>query len=542
LVSKRFGVSVLVVTALILLVVSMIFRLTILETLEISPDEPQHLHFAWCISKGLVPYRDFFEHHTPWMHFAIAPFFRFFLVDTNADSAVSFIFTVRRAMWLIAILILWLVFCLGRTWRGWRIGLIACTLLVNEELFLSKTMEIRPDVPSVAFMLASLWALLKALRHGRGGPFAVSGFLLGGAVLCNLKVLFIAPPGLLVILWYLADSRSEGRLRARFHNVVCYALAFCSPLVLMAAAFAWHGALREFIESTVLVNARWRMGVSPMDAFLDCVWASPLAVALALTGWLRGVVRLLGSESVRRGDPVVVLMFTGLVLGAFVISLPWTQYHLLYVPLGALLAAACLVDCVDLLAKQGLPGLDAAATLVVLVSLVLGALQFSLAWKYTGVLLVTGMVLSWVLARAGARDVALAVLVLSLGAWPLRQLAAWPHHTNEVTLRQIRFVIENSLPQDTVLDGWMSRAPFRHNAYRLEFLSDEVLSSVPALEQQRYLQALKSGQISPRLILLDRDLERFCPAAVPFYHRNYRPSGVRNLWVRSEPISPPPAR
>ena len=39
----------------------------------IDPDESQHLHVAWLIAQGQVPYRDFWEHHLPFFHYAMAP-------------------------------------------------------------------------------------------------------------------------------------------------------------------------------------------------------------------------------------------------------------------------------------------------------------------------------------------------------------------------------------------------------------------------------------------------------------------------------------
>ena len=38
-------------------------------------DEFEHLQFTWLLSQGRVPYRDFFEHHTPVFHLLAAPYF-----------------------------------------------------------------------------------------------------------------------------------------------------------------------------------------------------------------------------------------------------------------------------------------------------------------------------------------------------------------------------------------------------------------------------------------------------------------------------------
>jgi hypothetical protein len=39
-------------------------------------DELEHAHAAWCVAQGLIPYRDFFEHHPPALYLLSAPLFR----------------------------------------------------------------------------------------------------------------------------------------------------------------------------------------------------------------------------------------------------------------------------------------------------------------------------------------------------------------------------------------------------------------------------------------------------------------------------------
>src|SRR5262245_41357830 len=39
-------------------------------------DEFTHLHQAWCIGQGMLPYRDFYFGHFPLFHFLAAPFFK----------------------------------------------------------------------------------------------------------------------------------------------------------------------------------------------------------------------------------------------------------------------------------------------------------------------------------------------------------------------------------------------------------------------------------------------------------------------------------
>jgi len=46
--------------------------LSLLTVRYFDPDEFEHVQFSWMISQGLVPYKDFFESHTPLTHFLLS--------------------------------------------------------------------------------------------------------------------------------------------------------------------------------------------------------------------------------------------------------------------------------------------------------------------------------------------------------------------------------------------------------------------------------------------------------------------------------------
>src|SRR5271155_1174486 len=96
--SKTDGLSTLIVmvVALIQVAIFYIWRLSLLQTLAINRDEFEHLHAAWLISRGLIPYRDFFEHHTPGFWLMLAPLYQWYPVEQSPDTAVAFIFMARR--------------------------------------------------------------------------------------------------------------------------------------------------------------------------------------------------------------------------------------------------------------------------------------------------------------------------------------------------------------------------------------------------------------------------------------------------------------
>ncbi len=71
--ADRFVKRVCCTIALLILAGTFAIRFNLFQTRWLSSDEFEHLHAAWCQSEGLVPYRDFFEHHTPWFYWLLLP-------------------------------------------------------------------------------------------------------------------------------------------------------------------------------------------------------------------------------------------------------------------------------------------------------------------------------------------------------------------------------------------------------------------------------------------------------------------------------------
>jgi 4-amino-4-deoxy-L-arabinose transferase-like glycosyltransferase len=169
-------------------------------------DEFEHLQFAWMISQGMVPYRDFFEHHTPLVHFLAAPWF---FVFTDAHGLVSVVPVLFRAFsTLCSLLTAGIVWLLAARIVGRRAALFAAVLLLGDSLFLAKGIEFRPDTLAALAMMASAYALLRAAdRTPPSRTWLIgAGFALVLAVLSTQKLLF-AGPGCLVVFFLVIGRR-----------------------------------------------------------------------------------------------------------------------------------------------------------------------------------------------------------------------------------------------------------------------------------------------------------------------------------------------
>jgi len=423
-------------------------------------------------------------------------------------------------------------------------------------MFFEKSLEVRPDLLAVIFWLGCLIMLLRAVRSddadGRKTRwlFAGSGVSLGIGILCTQKLLLALPGMTVVMAWYLLDSCSHGTFQVRFRNMIFQFSSFCAPILLMLLYFLLQGALNQFIEYNLLLNLRWKVRFTPYGYLLRLVEQNPCLVAFGTVGLMRTLVDLFRQGTFRRGEFVLVLNAIGLIVGLFLMPVPYTQYYLLFLPLVAILAGTLLVEAVDMLTElrerqfRWLWPSSAAVGLLleVLLALKLGyTLQMAepshLIEKIYPTIIWMGVLVGVVmLLIRGRRDWALALLLIALSVRPLDQMLNAFSTRNTDTLRDIRYVIETTTPQDTVMDGWSGLGVFRPHSYFYFFLNSEVRAMIPDQQRRELLEELRSGRIAPKLIFLDRDLGALSPGIHALLEEHYESVGKGLIWRRKENI------
>jgi hypothetical protein len=539
-------------SALLLALGAYFWRLHVLRVRYFCPDEFEHLHAAWSFSKGLLPYRDFFEHHTPWLYFFLAPFFRFYDVDTKVADAQAFFFFARTWMWIFTGVILVLTFWVARLWRDARVGCVAALFLGNTRTFLDKTIEVRPDVLSAALWLACLIAVVRGIREEEFGRksrwrFAWSGIFLGAALMCTQKMLFALPGFGLAMLWYLFDARSLGTRRQRFWNIAYQVLGFCLPILLTLGYFAVRGAIGEFIEYNFLINFRWKSRFAPTYFLKQLVKDNPVIVGLAVSGFFSALWGMFGRERFRRSEYLCVLSVLGLFCGLFIIQQPHPHYYLMFLPLAAVLASCAFLEVMDWAAAavQGQQALRLKFVLYIvigtcaLVALVIPALKmfrphlvdllYANGWGPG-----TFQAELWLLALGSAavcllfrrENLAVAALLGALSLYPFKVMLLYDvDQTNRTTLNEIRYVLQNTSPTDICMDGWTGLGVFRPHAWYYWHLPDDVRPMISESSINEFAANLRSGSIAPKFIFYDQDLKDLSPGTTEFFEKHYESTG-----------------
>jgi len=463
---RWFTVAWLAIAALLLA------RVPLLANRIFDPDELEHSHAAWSMFKGMLPYKDFFEHHTPWYYYVLRPLFNWFAVDASFDAARHFLIAGRALSFALTVLSLVLVYRIDRRWRDRRVGVVAALVLVSQPFFLQKTVELRPDVLALPLFLGGLALLLRGLDAAMDSRrtlrvFAAAGLCLGGAAMCTQKALFVFPGMLAGLgLWALTGGRAGPRIVAILGLLVGVAV----PAALTWAAFASHHAGHEFITNNFLLNAHWKHFTT--NQLVKLLETSGPVLALGLVGISGSFVRWFRDGARDHRDLVLACTVVGLFVGVLAVPAAHRQYYLMPLPIICLFAADGLLSLIERIRRPA---------------------RFWLA---------------------GIATIGLAVL-------PIIAFVDAYQDGNGLQLARLRTVFQRTQPADLVMDGWEGLGVFRPHAFFYFFLHEETRAMLPASQWDGYLDALEAGRIRPALIVLDENLRALGPRFLAVVEARY---------------------
>src|SRR5262245_1467585 len=453
-------------------------RIPLIPRRRFDPDEFEHAHDAWLMWKGMVPYKDFFEHHTPWYYYVLRPFYHWIPVDASFENAHRFLMAARGLSLVLTALATYLVYRIGRAWQEARTGLVAALFFVAQPVVLQKTIEMRPDMLGLPFLLDGLLLLVHGFEGGADSAapglrrFIGAGLAVGAAIMCTQKMMF-ALPGLFAGLgiWALRGGRA-GMLRRISANLV-FVAGIAIPAALTWVVFAAQHAGHEFVFNNFVVNAHWKHFETHM---WDEVWdTSKPMLLVALAGPLLSLYGILRARESRDGD--VLLICTGLFVfvGLRIIPVAQRQYYLMLFPIACLWAAQAVLWGLARMPERLRPVL-------------FGLALFGLLWK------------------------------------PVRGVNDEAHRRNDEQLAKLRTVFERTQPTDMVMDGWEGRGVFRPHAFYYFFLHEEVRAVLPHEPVDALLGELESGSVRPKLIAMDDNLRALGPRFTGFVQTHYTSS------------------
>jgi 4-amino-4-deoxy-L-arabinose transferase-like glycosyltransferase len=258
-----------------------------------------------------VPYRDFWENHTPLLYYALAPLTRW-LTDRPEIYTAG-----RTVMMLLTVGSLVLLYRLGRR-LATDVAILAVVLLAVQWRFVEYTTQVRPDVPALLCWLLTLLVLVRWRAEGKAIWLWIAGLALGVSATFTPKAIY----GIVGVAAFIVGVGCVGRIGlCRTLGALGAVAAGTSAPLLALVEWLWlvggRPAITGFVADTVVGNLH----------FPDLTKQPPASDE----GWIIYVLGLLGLILVirRHGRRTVLspihgpLMFTGAVISAILI-LPTT--------------------------------------------------------------------------------------------------------------------------------------------------------------------------------------------------------------------------
>lgn len=452
----------------LLLLLSLVIRFLLTLFRRFNVDEFQHLHAAWMIHLGFQPYVDFWENHAPLLYYLSAP-----LLALLGDGIHS-IFLFRFAHSIAGLAIAMVVYKLARLDYDRSTAILAALVLSFSEIYLQKTIEIRPDQFLVLFWLLSLWFCFRAVDSRRNLRIWAAGVLLGIGFLFSPKALICAVPLVLIIL--ISEWPSP---IAILKKQLLFGSGFLVPCILLGLYFYRLGSFDAWVQSTLLENLSYPDIRSPRFLLL------PQNLGFLLLG-LSGMWMSYRDPSLRNNARF--LMIAALVPAAVLVLLMPSQFSqsaLTFVPLFAIYAG----------------------------------FAFKKSFAFSGDAFRTKRFLFLSFAI-------LAGLVIPLGALLVRATTA---DTNRQQVDLVRFILKNTSPEEVIFDGNAAYI-FRKQAYFYGSLVEGIRYRYQRGEiPERIPSSLKRNRC--RIVLFDDRVSDLPPDDQEFIRANYLQTKRHDIWI-----------
>ena len=224
-------------------------RIVLATRQRFNSDEPQHFHVASALVRGLLPYRDVFDNHTPLFHLLASPLVAAF--GEHPDVLVW----ARWAMIPLAAIALGSLYRIGAALYSRRVGAWTAALAGLVPSFLTTSLEFRADDLWVALWLAALAVALSGISVRP--RLLLVGALLGAAFAASIKTLLLLSTLIagIAVTHALDPRRSAGPATAALGPSLRAAfVGMFAVLAPMTWLLVYLGLVGKFIECVVLHN------------------------------------------------------------------------------------------------------------------------------------------------------------------------------------------------------------------------------------------------------------------------------------------------
>lgn len=507
-----------------------------------DPDELQHLHAGYCVWKGMVPYRDFFEQHGAVLWYLSLPLFR--ILGDSLD-----VLTAGRALiWAASVITMTLTWGTGRRLYGRWAAAASVLLLATLPAFQEKSVEWRPDNLAVPLVLISVLACSRSCGRGGWVWSGVVGVAIAAAFVCTQKVA------------YLGVGLVAGHCWSVYREFGCSAWKWFASLTIGAAVvagavlafFAAQSSHAEFVRMTLLLPLQWKTREPRLPLLLIMIASAPVFWSAFVGGAILAFADFRHAAARPAGTCELWCGAIAHVAGLLLVPAAFLQYYLPLAPLAALLGARALVGLAGrvrggIVEDQTSRGINLSALQIsVLVACSILVLRVGVTgsfprpllsqasnWLLGGGLVAAAVGLMRSAVRAGwswrGRNVQLAarapVLVLVLaglaGAVPFLWLHFLWKPIHDQQARQIVRLTDATSADDRFFDGFTGYGALRPHAFFYYWINHHSWPMIPEREKtDGVMRAL--GDPATRVVLFDKNLRLLPEPAKRYIEENFQ--------------------
>ncbi|HGE73031.1 TPA: hypothetical protein ENX78_19510 [Candidatus Poribacteria bacterium] len=528
-------------------------RIPLLQIRYFDPDEFQHLHGARQIYHGEIPYRDYFDHHTPFIHFILT--ILYYIVGED----VQILFIARGLMLIFTGVILYLTFILGKKLYDTDTGLFAMLFISYTLMFLEKTLEIRPDLGSAIFWLASMILMIKSIQERSHWRWhLLSGVAMGTAIMFTQKSIFGLPGIFIAVLYPFIDRRINISWKENLKLSLIFFAGLAIPIALTCLYFLINQGLWQFIYCNFILNSQWKVRFSPKGYIHQLLRQNPFLAVLGLSGLLVNIVWMYKREFITKGIYIPIFCTISVIIGLYIMPVPYRQYYQLFLPLLAIYSAFMLKQCFEFSVSKLISDIKSRRifaiafgtfiSLAIIISLVFvmrfakpsmpnlsSILKFShLKANMIYIILWIPFVISAiVLIILKKRKYAFMLIAIGMTAHPIDQMITQFSQRNDGQMANIMYIMENTTPDDAVLDGWQGFGFLRPHAYYYFFLHGEMRAMLS--EKEKTDDLIKSAEErNTKIVIYDGDMRALPQKTQDYIKENYVHTGFGDLYVRKK--------
>lgn len=304
-----------VMAVLVAIVFSMSF------TRIFDPDEFFFSHISWKMLRGEKLYIDFLVLHHPLINFLIEPVIAFL------GEKASTLLVLRVGMFLVFLLIITVTYRIAEEAFNKETASISVILLSSSVFFVTKVIEIRPDVPQTLTGLLSVLYLQRFLVKKNRTTLAAGAFFLALSFLFLQKTIFLMSimTGFMVLM--------AAKKQIAFRDVLFFWAVFAASILPFCIYLVFTGALSNYI----LFN--WKIHMNLLERVSASAW---LARSFKMNAffWIFYAAGLI--YAVRTKAYWLALFSVALLGSLFMVKTQTPQYMLMATPLMAIISAYSL--------------------------------------------------------------------------------------------------------------------------------------------------------------------------------------------------------